>query len=166
MGATTIGLRTRKITSLFVQRLIERLVPRVLIRFRLQGQCPLVQGTTGTAYIFNIHILNTRPDSKLKTGRVYLNLDGEKRKGGLVRAPRIGYDEAHKYTVNYSAQPAVGSKFGLRQPGDLPGFAVVPPNESIRSGCIRDGKLFAVPFNLLSAAVGDVSEQHGLSERA
>lgn len=48
------------------------------------------------AYIFNIHILNTRPDSKLKTGRVYCNPDGEKLKGGLIRAPRISYSQAHR----------------------------------------------------------------------
>ncbi|MCH8217968.1 MAG: hypothetical protein IH892_14520 [Planctomycetes bacterium] len=54
------------------------------------------KANTEPAYIFNIHILNTRPDSKLKTGRVYVNPDGEKLKGGLIRAPRISYSEAHK----------------------------------------------------------------------
>ncbi len=54
------------------------------------------KANTEPAYIFNIHILNTRPDSKVKTGRVYVNPDGEKLKGGLIRAPRISYSEAHK----------------------------------------------------------------------
>ena len=47
-----------------------------------------------TAYIFNIHVLNVRPGSKLPTGRVYLNPNGEKLEGGLIRAPRIGYKQA------------------------------------------------------------------------
>jgi hypothetical protein len=51
---------------------------------------------TETAYIFNIHVLNIRPGSKLPTGRVYLNPNGEKLKGGLIRAPRIGYKQAQK----------------------------------------------------------------------
>lgn len=48
------------------------------------------------AFIFNIHVLDTRPDSSAKTGRVYLNPNGEKLKGGLIRAPRIGYSQSHK----------------------------------------------------------------------
>ena len=48
------------------------------------------------AYIFNIHVLDTRPDSDLKTGRVYLNPNGEELKGGLIRAPRISHTQSHK----------------------------------------------------------------------
>lgn len=48
------------------------------------------------AYIFNIHVMDTRPDSGMRTGRVYLNPKGEKLNGGLVRAPRIGHTESHK----------------------------------------------------------------------
>lgn len=48
------------------------------------------------AYIFNIHVLDCRPESDLRTGRVYLNPHGEKLKGHLIRAPRIGYTESHK----------------------------------------------------------------------
>jgi hypothetical protein len=53
------------------------------------------QAITEPAFIFNIHILNVSPDSKLPTGRVYLNPNGEKLDGGLIRAPRVGYREAH-----------------------------------------------------------------------
>lgn len=48
------------------------------------------------AFIFNIHVLDTRPESDLATGRVYLNPNGEPLSGGLIRAPRIGYTESHK----------------------------------------------------------------------
>ena len=48
------------------------------------------------SFIFNIHILNVRPDSKSSTGRVYLDPNGESLKGGLIRAPRLGYKEAHQ----------------------------------------------------------------------
>ena len=48
------------------------------------------------AFIFNIHVLDTRPDSNVRTGRVYLNPNGESLQGGLIRAPRIGHTESHK----------------------------------------------------------------------
>jgi hypothetical protein len=51
---------------------------------------------TEPAFIFNIHVLNVRPGSKLATGRVYLDPNGEKLAGGLIRAPRLGYKEVHK----------------------------------------------------------------------
>ena len=34
------------------------------------------------------------PENELPTGRVYLNPNGEKLKGGLIRAPRIGYKKS------------------------------------------------------------------------
>jgi hypothetical protein len=46
------------------------------------------------AYIFNIHVLGLkRPGPRLRTGRVYVDPEGEKLKGGLIRAPRLGYSE-------------------------------------------------------------------------
>ncbi len=48
------------------------------------------------AYIFNIHVLKIRPGSRLPTGRVYLDPNGEKLAGGVIRAPKIGYREAHQ----------------------------------------------------------------------
>lgn len=54
------------------------------------------QAETEPAYILNIHVLNVRVDSKLPTGRVYLNPQGEKLANGLIRAPKLGYKEAHK----------------------------------------------------------------------
>lgn len=52
------------------------------------------QAVTEPAFIFNIHVLNIRPGSPLPTGRVYLDPNGERLKGGLIRAPRLGYQEA------------------------------------------------------------------------
>lgn len=49
---------------------------------------------TGPAFIFNIHVVGLSPGSKKRTGRVYLDPNGEKLKGGLIRAPRINYKEA------------------------------------------------------------------------
>jgi hypothetical protein len=54
------------------------------------------EAITEPAYIFNIHVLNVRPGSEAPTGRVYLNPNGEKLADGLVRAPRIGYQESLK----------------------------------------------------------------------
>lgn len=48
------------------------------------------------SFLFNIHVLNLRPDSDLKTGRVYLDPGGEQLKGGLIRARRITYGEANR----------------------------------------------------------------------
>ena len=46
------------------------------------------------AYIFNVHILGLkRPGELRRTGRVYVDPQGEKLKGGLIRAPRAGYSE-------------------------------------------------------------------------
>jgi hypothetical protein len=53
------------------------------------------EASTETAYIFNLHVLNIRPGSKLPGGRIYLNPNGEKLAGGLIKAPRIGYKQAH-----------------------------------------------------------------------
>src|SRR5206468_4696834 len=44
------------------------------------------QATSESAFIFNIHVLNVRPDSGEATGRVYLDPNGEKLKDGLIRA--------------------------------------------------------------------------------
>ena len=54
------------------------------------------KATTEPAFIFNIHVLNVRPASKLPTDRVYLDPNGERLEGGLVRARKLGYKEAHK----------------------------------------------------------------------
>ncbi len=52
--------------------------------------------TSETAFILNIHVLNVRPGSESPTGRVYVNPNGEKLSGGLVRATRLGYQQAHE----------------------------------------------------------------------
>lgn len=54
------------------------------------------EGTTETAFLFNIHVLNVTPGKSEPTGRVYLNPNGEKLSGGLIRAPRISYEESNK----------------------------------------------------------------------
>ena len=53
------------------------------------------KATSETAFIFNIHILDVRPGSALPTGRVYVNPNGEAVSGGLIRAPRLGWRQAH-----------------------------------------------------------------------
>lgn len=54
------------------------------------------KATTEPAFIFNLHVLNTSPGSALPTGRVYLNPNGEKVEGNLIRAPKLGYKAAHQ----------------------------------------------------------------------
>lgn len=48
------------------------------------------------SYIFNIHVLGVDPKGSLPTGRVYLDPQGEKVSGGLIRARRVEYSEAHR----------------------------------------------------------------------
>lgn len=54
------------------------------------------KATSESAFIFNIHVLGCRPGSNLPTGRVYVDPNGESIGGGLIRARRLRYDEAHK----------------------------------------------------------------------
>ncbi len=54
------------------------------------------QATSERAFIFNIHVLGVDPGSKLHTGRVYVDPEGEKLSGNLIRARRIDYDEAQR----------------------------------------------------------------------
>ena len=52
--------------------------------------------TSERAFIFNFHVLGLNPGGKKKTGRVYLDPKGEKTKGGLIRAPVLGFKKAHE----------------------------------------------------------------------
>jgi hypothetical protein len=54
------------------------------------------QAITEPAFIFNIHVMDVNPESKLKTGRVYLDPEGEKLSDGKIRARLIDYDEANR----------------------------------------------------------------------
>lgn len=54
------------------------------------------QAITEPAYILNIHVMNVNPDNKEPTGRLYLDPQGEKLAGGLIKAPRIEYEESIK----------------------------------------------------------------------
>jgi hypothetical protein len=49
-----------------------------------------------TGFIFNLHLLDVRPQTKLETGRVYVDPEGEKLAGGLIRARVIDHNEANK----------------------------------------------------------------------
>lgn len=54
------------------------------------------KATSETGFIFNIHALGVNPTSTNRTGRVYVDPNGERLEGGLIRARRLGYEEAHK----------------------------------------------------------------------
>jgi hypothetical protein len=49
--------------------------------------------TSDTAFIFNIHVMNVNPDSKLRTGRVYIDPKGEKLSDNRIKAKKIGTEE-------------------------------------------------------------------------
>jgi hypothetical protein len=49
-----------------------------------------------TAFIYNIHVDGVRPGSKVPTGRVYLDPDGEKLADGRIRAKRLEYEDVNK----------------------------------------------------------------------
>jgi hypothetical protein len=46
-----------------------------------------------TAYIFNIHVLNVDPQNK-KSGRIYIDPNGERLAGGTIKAPKLKLHEA------------------------------------------------------------------------
>lgn len=52
------------------------------------------KATSETAFIFNLHLLDVRADTKLRTGRVYVDPEGEKLADGLIRAKTINYKQA------------------------------------------------------------------------
>jgi len=54
------------------------------------------QATSETGFIFNLHVLGVDPANPEPTGRLYLDPNGEKLDGGLVRARRIDHDEVHR----------------------------------------------------------------------
>ena len=54
------------------------------------------EAITEPAYIFNIHVYHVSPGFGLPTGRVYVDPNGEKLAGGLIRAPRISYQKANQ----------------------------------------------------------------------
>jgi hypothetical protein len=54
------------------------------------------QALTEPAFIFNMHMLDVHPGSKLQTGRVYVDPAGEKLDGGVIRAKLIGYKQANE----------------------------------------------------------------------
>ncbi|MFO0961054.1 MAG: hypothetical protein U0800_27035 [Isosphaeraceae bacterium] len=49
-----------------------------------------------TAFIFNIHVMGIDPESDRVATRVYIDPNGEKLAGGLVRAPKITSSRAHE----------------------------------------------------------------------
>lgn len=54
------------------------------------------KATSESAYIFNIHVMNVNPESKQRTGRVYIDPAGEKLSGERIKARKIGTDEVLK----------------------------------------------------------------------
>ncbi|VTT99227.1 Uncharacterized protein OS=Singulisphaera acidiphila (strain ATCC BAA-1392 / DSM 18658 / VKM B-2454 / MOB10) GN=Sinac_3204 PE=4 SV=1 [Gemmataceae bacterium] len=51
---------------------------------------------TDAAYIFNVHVIGYDPTIKDAGGRLYLDPDGEKLSGGLVKAPKMSSTDCHK----------------------------------------------------------------------
>jgi hypothetical protein len=49
-----------------------------------------------TGFIFNIHVMNYNPDNPKAAARVYVDPDGEKVAGGLIKAKVITSRECHK----------------------------------------------------------------------
>ena len=52
--------------------------------------------TSDTGYIFNAHVIGYDPTIKESSGRLYLDPEGEKLAGGLVKAPKMTSGECHK----------------------------------------------------------------------
>ncbi len=54
------------------------------------------KATTESAYIFNIHVMNINPDSKQRTGRVYIDPNGEKLSDGRIKARKVSTEEVFR----------------------------------------------------------------------
>jgi len=54
------------------------------------------KATTETAYIFNVHVSAYDDRNKDAASRLYLDPDGEKLSGGLIKAPKMSSDACHK----------------------------------------------------------------------
>jgi hypothetical protein len=54
------------------------------------------KATEDASFIFNIHVMNVNPKSGKRTGRIYIDPNGEKLSGGRIRARRISGSEALK----------------------------------------------------------------------
>jgi hypothetical protein len=54
------------------------------------------QCTSETGYIFNAHVIGYDPAISEPSGRLYLDPEGEKLSGGLVKAPKMTSSECHK----------------------------------------------------------------------
>jgi len=54
------------------------------------------QADSETGFIFNIHVMNYNPENKRPTGRVYVDPDGEKVSGGLIKAKKMTSKACHE----------------------------------------------------------------------
>lgn len=54
------------------------------------------KATSETAFIFNIHVMNVDPESKNRTGRIYVDPNGEKLSGGRIKARKLASSEAYR----------------------------------------------------------------------
>lgn len=54
------------------------------------------KATSERAYIFNVHVLGYDPGIKETSSRLYLDPDGEKVSGGLIKAKKLSSAECHK----------------------------------------------------------------------
>jgi hypothetical protein len=49
-----------------------------------------------TAFIFNIHVVDTNPENPKPPGRIYVDPLGEKIAGGLIKASKVSYGEVNR----------------------------------------------------------------------
>ena len=54
------------------------------------------EATSDTAFIFNVHVIGYDKAIKDAGGRMYLDPDGEKLSGGLVKAPKMSSADCHR----------------------------------------------------------------------
>lgn len=54
------------------------------------------QANSDSAYIFNVHVVGYDPTIKGASSRLYLDPDGEKVSGGLIKAPKMTSEACHK----------------------------------------------------------------------
>jgi hypothetical protein len=49
-----------------------------------------------SGFIFNVHVMETNPENRNRPGRVYVDPEGQRLAGGLIKAPKLSYGKVNQ----------------------------------------------------------------------
>jgi len=61
-----------------------------------RGNVHWFKSESDAGFIFNVHVIGYDPKIKESSGRLYLDVEGEKLAGGLIKAPKMSSADCHK----------------------------------------------------------------------